>query len=201
MPPRAAHRCETERVSQPHSHSPGPLADASVRPARPSDAPAIGLVQSVVWQQTYAGVLDPDIVALFEPGQLTPIWRQALADSPSPAHTVMVACAGDQVVGFSALGPATDADSGLPAESGEVTELCVHPDARLQGHGSRLLNASADTLRAGRFAALACWVRAHDEGTRAFLATGGLEPDGAWRERVVGPAGQTLGEVRVLAAL
>lgn len=188
-------------MSQPHTHSPGPLADASVRTARPGDAPAIGLVQSFVWRQAYAGVLDEDVVAAFEAQRFAAVWRQALQDPPSPAHRVMVGCAGEQVVGLAALSPATDADSGLPDQAGEVLELCVHPEARRQGHGSRLLNAAADTLRATNHTALVCWVRAQDEAARAFLATGGLEPDGAWRERVVGPHGQQLREVRLLADL
>jgi hypothetical protein len=35
----------------PSSHSPGPLADASVRVARETDTPAVGLVQAVVWRE------------------------------------------------------------------------------------------------------------------------------------------------------
>lgn len=188
-------------MSHPHTHSPGPLADASVHTARPSDAPAIGLVQSVVWQQAYAGVLPAEVVETFAAAAFAGVWRQSLQQPPTPAHRVMVGCAGDQVVGLVALGPAPEEEAGLPERCGQVLEMSVHPDARRQGHGSRLLNAAGDTLRAHDHTSLACWVRADDEPTRAFLATGGLEPDGAWRERVVGPQGQTLREIRVLAAL
>ncbi|MEO7130943.1 MAG: hypothetical protein ABIZ07_06170, partial [Dermatophilaceae bacterium] len=38
----------------PHSHEPGPLADASVRLAKVADAPAVGIVQSVIMRQSYA---------------------------------------------------------------------------------------------------------------------------------------------------
>ena len=40
---------------------------------------------------------------------------------------------------------------------------------------------------------------ASDEGTRAFLVQAGLAPDGAWRDRVVSPDGDTAREVRLVA--
>ena len=81
----------------------------------------------------------------------------------------------------------------------------VHPEARHQGHGSRLLNAAVDTLRAGdaaeELATVATWVPAGAEGTRAFLQVAGFAPDGAWRERVVDDEGGTVREVRLVATL
>ncbi len=188
-------------MSHPHTHSPGPTADASVRTARPSDAPAIGLVQATVFRDTYAAVLGQEALDQFEGPRFATVWRRSLEHPPTPAHRALVACAGDQVVGLAALGPAQDVDPGLPASAGEILVLGVHPDARRQGHGSRLLNACADTLRAHDHTALVTWVPAGDEAGRAFLATGGLQPDGAWRERVIGPDGQTLREIRVVADL
>lgn len=188
-------------MSHPHTHSPGPTADASVRTARATDAPAIGLVQATVFRDTYAAVLEPEALEQFEGPRFATVWRRSLEHPPTPAHRALVACAGDQVVGLAALGPAQDADPGLPEGSGEILVLLVHPDARRQGHGSRLLNASADTLRAHDHTAVVTWVPAGDEATRAFLSTGGLHPDGAWRERVTGPGGETLREIRVVADL
>jgi ribosomal protein S18 acetylase RimI-like enzyme len=192
---------DTGRVSHHPPHSPGPTADASVRTARPTDAPAMGLVQATVFRDTYAEVLAQEALEQFEGPRFATVWRRSLEHPPTPAHRALVACAGDQVVGLAALGPAQDQDAALPVRAGELLVLAVHPDARRQGHGSRLLNASADTLRAHDHAAVLAWVPAGAEATRAFLATGGLQPDGAWRERVTGPGGQTLREVRVVADL
>ena len=44
-------------------------------------------------------------------------------------------------------------------------------------------------------------VLADDEATRAFLVASGLGPDGAYRDRVVSPDGDTLREVRLVASL
>ncbi|MGL5849305.1 MAG: GNAT family N-acetyltransferase [Phycicoccus sp.] len=182
-----------------HDHASGPTADASVRAARPNDAPAVGLVQAVVFRETYAGRLQDDVLAAFEPESFARVWRDSLAAPPAGVHRLLVACAGDQVVGVVAVGPSQDPDSG-PAQ-GEVTLLAVHPDARRQGHGSRLLNAAVDVLREAGAEIVAAWLLADDEGGRAFLGSSGLAPDAAYRDRVVADDGSTLREVRLTARL
>ena len=182
-----------------HSHSPGPTADASVRTAKPTDAPAVGVVQAAVWTQAYAGRLPDDVVALFEAPAFAKAWRQSLEKPPEGVHRLLVARAGEQVVGFAAIGPSQDPDAGQA--TGEVTAIGVHPGARRMGHGSRLLNACVDTLRGAGAEDLSTWVLADDEATRAFLVASGLGPDGAFRDRVVSPDGDTLREVRLVASL
>lgn len=183
----------------PHEHGSGPVADASVRIAKPTDAPAVGVVQSAVWTQAYAGRVPDDVVALFEAPAFAKAWRESLEHPPAGVHRLLVARAGEQVVGFAAVGPSQDPDAG-PAQ-GEITALGVHPGARRQGHGSRLLNACVDTLRGAGADDLAVWVLSDDEATRAFLNQSGLGPDGAYRDRVVSPDGDTLREVRLVASL
>lgn len=186
-------------MSHDHSHEPGPVADASVRVAKPTDAPAVGVVQSAVWTQAYAGRVPDEVVSLFEAPAFAKAWRQSLEKPPEGVHRLLVARAGEQVVGFAAIGPSQDPDSG-PAR-GEVTAIGVHPGARRLGHGSRLLNACVDTLRGAGAEDVAIWVLADDEDTRAFLVASGLGPDGAFRDRVVSPDGDTLREVRLVASL
>ena len=183
----------------PHDHGPEPtpLADASVRRARPNDVPAIGMVQATVFREAYAGRVPDDIVSLFEPDAFARSWRDSLAAPPEGVHRLLVACAGDQVVGLAAIGPSQDPDAGTAA--GEVTVLAVHPDARRQGHGSRLLNASVDLLAEAGAESVTLWLLTDDERTRAFLAASGFAPDGAFRDRVVSPDGATLREVRLTA--
>lgn len=190
----------TSSHSHEHGHAPGPLADASVRTARVSDAPAVGLVQAAVWREAYAGMLPQQVLDHFEASRFASVWRRSLQEPPSTVHRLLVACAGEQVVGFAAIGPA-DPEPGVPEGAGEVLVLGVHPEAQHDGHGSRLLNAAADTLRANDRTAILSWLPAEDERARAFAARAGLEADGAWRERVVGPEGQRLREVRVQALL
>ena len=205
-----------EQTPHPHDHSPehahghghdhgsdhgsdrGPVADASVRVARVSDAPAVGLVQAVVYREAYAGTLPDEVVAQFEPRAFTNAWRESLTHSPSRDHLLLVACAGEQVVGLAAVGPSTDPDG---QEAAELLVLAVHPEARRQGHGSRLLHAAVDTARGRDRQVLAAWVLAGDDRTRAFLTAAGLETDGAHRERVIDADGTTAREVRLSAGL
>jgi ribosomal protein S18 acetylase RimI-like enzyme len=182
-----------------HGTSRGPLVDASVRVARDSDAPAVGLVQAAVWREAYAGVLDADVIAAFDAQQFARIWRDSLANPPAGVYRLLVACAGDQVVGFAAIGPSQDPDAGQA--TGEVLALGVHPEARRQGHGSRLLNACVDTLRDAGAEAVHAWVLLEDAVSRVFLEGAGLLPDGAFRDRVVSPSGGTAREVRLGADL
>lgn len=215
-----ADRCETGPVTHQHPHPPEhghthrqpqpvevtsrppvPMADASVRTGRASDAPAVGLVQATVWRDMYADVVPPEVLEEFDPDRFGTLWRKSLTEPPTPLHRLLVGCAGDQVVGFAAIGPADAQEPGIPEDAGELLVLAVHPDARRVGHGSRLLNAAADTLRANDRSSLLTWLPATDEQARQFAEQSGLHPDGAWRERVVGPDGQTAREIRVQAEL
>ncbi|OLT15288.1 GNAT family N-acetyltransferase [Serinicoccus sp. CNJ-927] len=184
-----------------HPHEQAPAADASVRTARPNDAPAVGLVQAFVWHQEYADVLDPEVLEALTGPRFASAWRQSLEHPPSPRHRLLVACAGPQVTGYVAVGPAEE-EPGLPeGTSALLLDGGVHPEARRAGHGSRLLNAAVDTLRAAHdeLEAVATWVLAEAEVTRGFLQAAGFEPDGAWRDRVVADDGRTVREVRLVA--
>jgi ribosomal protein S18 acetylase RimI-like enzyme len=180
-------------------HERGPVADASVRVARASDAPAVGFVQAVVFREAYAAALAPEVLATFEPRAFANAWRATLEGEQSRDGVLLVACAGEQVVGFAAVGASDDADA--DAGTAELIVLGVHPDARRQGHGSRLLHAVVDTARARGRSELGAWLLASDEDTRAFLTAAGMVADGAHRERVVTPDGGTAGELRLSAVL
>ncbi|HEV7146443.1 MAG TPA: GNAT family N-acetyltransferase [Pedococcus sp.] len=200
LPPDPSHdHASHDHASHDHSQQRGPLADASVRLARQSDAPAVGIVQAVVWREAYAEVIPVQALETFEPQAFGNVWRRSLENPPPGVHRLLVACAGDQVVGFAAIGPSQDPDTS--PETGELTALGVHPHARRAGHGSRLLNAAVDTLRGAGATAMSTWVLAADEGTRAFLTQSGLAPDSAFRDRVVSPDGDTAREVRLVASL
>jgi len=193
-----AHDHDHHNHEQDHARS-GPIADASVRIARPNDAAAVGLVQAAVWRAAFGQVLAQEVIDRFDESSFARVWRDSLKTPPSPRHLLLVGCAGEQIVGFAAVGPSTDADA--TPTSGEVLALGVHPDARRTGHGSRLLNAAVDTLRGKGFETMSAWLLAHDEDTRAFLAAAGLSPDGAYRDRVVDADGTVVREVRLTADL
>ncbi len=175
----------------------------SVRPARATDAEGAAAAQLAAWRadrELPGRVLDElDDEALAEQ------WSAAAVRPPSARHRVLVAvegsAEGELVVGVAATGPAADPDRDA-ATDGDLIALAVHPDYRGRGHGSRLLQAAADTLTAASFTAAYAWVESHDDAGRAFLVSSGWAPDGAHRTLDLDGTGEvTLTEVRLHTSL
>lgn len=160
---------------------PRPHADVSVRVADAGDAWAIAAVQVAAWRQGYAGLLPAELVASFDVEAFAEGWQQSLARPADARNRVLVALERVVVRGFAVTGPSPDPDSD-PIADGEVVDLVVLPDHTRLGHGSRLLHAAVDTLRADRFTRATTWVLSTDDVRRRFLADSGWEPDGAARE-------------------
>lgn len=185
----------------------GPGADATVRPAVPSDAPAVGAIHLRAWSSPPT-VLPAGVLAGLDQEALTAAWRVAVTAPPSPRHRLLVATATDVVTGFAALSPAEDPDT-TPVDA-EVLALEVDPAHRGVGHGSRLLNAVADTARELGFHRLFAWVPEPDTDRAAFLTGAGAVLDGARRVRGTDDPGSEAGpsdpvtdwvEVRLVADL
>ncbi len=166
-----------------------PTADHSVRTAWADDAPAIAELQAVAWRETYGAVL-PERVLDLDVDQAAAAWRSSLVAPPDARHRVLVALDRNRVVGFAVTGPATDPDCD-PVADAEVAELVVSADARHQGHGSRLLHAVVDTLRADRFTRAVAWLVSTDDTRREFLEASGWAPDTAHRELDLDGTGTT----------
>jgi GNAT superfamily N-acetyltransferase len=175
--------------------------DAGVRAARAADAEALGAIHAKAWQASYADLLPDRADAALAPQSLAQSWRSAVTEPPSRAHRVLVATSGPDVVGFAALAPSADADSD-PSTQADLLVLVVDPDHVRQGHGSRLLNASADTLRDNGFTMLRTWIPEADADRRRFLQGAGFVLDGATRLLdAAGDGTTTVRELRLSAAL
>lgn len=162
-------------------------ADLSVRLAWADDAPAIADIQVGVWETTYAG--PPD--ALPTRDEVADLWRRSLKAPGDARNRVLVALDRATVRGFVVCQPAGDPDCD-PVTDAEISEIGVHPEARRQGHGSRLLQAAVDTVRADRFTRAVCWLVVGDDRLRAFLTGAGWAPDGAHRTLDLDGTGATL---------
>ncbi|WUU20127.1 GNAT family N-acetyltransferase [Kribbella sp. NBC_00662] len=158
-----------------------PVAETSVRLALPAEANEIGEIQVAAWRSAYAGLLPADVLADLNPAQFAAQWRAALLAPGEARNRVMVALAGRTLVGFAAITPSDDPDAD-PQRDAVIAELAVEPDATRAGHGSRLLNAVVDTIRADGFSRLTVWVNSTDDVLRAFYTEAGWAPDGAHRE-------------------
>ncbi len=167
----------------------GPTADVSCRVAWADDAPAIARVQ-LTSRRTDLGGLLPDEVLDVTPEVAVEAWRETLTRPADGRVRVLVALERNRVTGFVITCPALDPDCD-PVADAELMELTVDPEARGQGHGSRLLQAAADTMVADRFRRAVLWATADDDALRGFLDGAGWAADGAHRELDLDGSGAT----------
>jgi GNAT superfamily N-acetyltransferase len=155
-------------------------SDVSCRVAWADDAPAIAAVQVRAWRASYADLLPAELLADLDVDELAAGWSASLTNPPDARNRVLVALERNLVTGFALTGPATDPDCD-PLSVGEVTDLTVDSHQRHAGHGSRLMQACVDTLKADRFTRAVVWLAAADDDARRFWAEAGWAPDGAHR--------------------
>ncbi|WP_350276959.1 GNAT family N-acetyltransferase [Kribbella sp. HUAS MG21] len=172
---------EPANLSELTGSSETPVAETSVRLALPAEANAIGEIQVAAWRASYAGLLPADVLADLDAAQFAAQWRAALIAPGEARNRVMVALAGRELVGFAAITPSDDPDADQQRDA-LIAELAVRPEATRAGHGSRLLNAVVDTVRADGFSRVTVWVNSTDDVLRAFYTEAGWAPDGAHRE-------------------
>lgn len=172
------------------------MADRSVRMAWADDAAAIGALQARAWRRSYAEVLPDALLAKVDPDGFAAAWRQAISVPPSARHRVLAALEQNTVVGFAATAPSEDPDAEPP--DGDVVAFHVDPDALGAGHGSRLVAAVVDTMRADGFTRARIWLVAGDDAVRGFLEPAGWAADGAHRSLdLTGDGTATLRQIRL----
>ena len=159
----------------------GPTADVSVRIGWADDAAGIAEVQVRAWRTEYDGVLPAEVLDRLDPGEFAGAWHASLSAPRDARNRVLVALERNTIRGFAVTAPASDPDTD-PVSDGEVRELTVDPDQTRHGHGSRLVHAAVDTLRADKFSRAVTWLTSTDDVRRAFLTESGWAPDGAHRE-------------------
>lgn len=166
----------------PTSSERAPIAD-SVRLAWPAEADSIAALQRRAWGER-PGRVGQLLLAGITLRAMADSWRSAVLRPPDARCRVLVAVADARVVGFATTVPGTDPDL-QGSQTGELGEFEVDPQARGRGHGSRLLNACVDTLRADGFDRAVCWVEVTDDVRQLFFTDSGWAADGGWRE--IGP--------------
>lgn len=147
-------------------------ADVSVRPAVDGDESAVTDVQVSAWRA--AGLLGDAVVDSLDTARMRERWGAAIDAPPAPGFAVLVAMDGPHVVGFAAVAP------------GQILSLEVEPGHQRAGHGSRLLAAAVDRLRADGATEIVTWALEGDIPRETFLASAGLGTDGLTRTLATG---------------
>ena len=164
-------------------------ADVSVRPARPTDAPAIARVQGTTWRTAYRAVLPAAVLDDWDDDAVTDSWEAAITAPPGPRHRVLVAVERDEVVGFAAVAPV----EGDP-DVAELGTLLVEPRWGRRGHGSRLLAAVTDLAAADGVTRVQAWLLESDRASANLLESSGWAQEG-WA-RTLDTGGEPLRELR-----
>ena len=177
------------------------MADVSVRPASGQDAAEIGRLQNDTWQLAYRQVLPAEILITLDADRFAASWQAAIARPPTPAHHVLVAVEGEQLVGFVAFGPDPDRQPNdpEPEHTAAIGTLLVEPRWGRRGHGSRLLAAVSDIAHAEGINRLVAWVPVADTASLEFYRSAGWAADGLQRNLDTGAG--TVAELRLHTAL
>jgi GNAT superfamily N-acetyltransferase len=166
------------------------MALGFVRPARPGDAEDIARIQLTTWRTAYRRMFPPHVLANLDEAYLARGWTEAITETPSPRHRVLIAVEQGEststTVGFAAGGPPDDQalapdEEPLADDVAAITDLLIEPRWGRRGHGSRLLAASVDLWREDGFKSAVAWVYDADAAMRKFFTSTGWEPDGVTR--------------------
>jgi GNAT superfamily N-acetyltransferase len=166
------------------------MALGFVRPARPGDAEDIARIQLTTWRTAYRRMFPPHVLANLDEAYLARGWTEAITETPSPRHRVLIAVEQGETtsttVGFAAGGPPDEQalapdEEPLGDDVAAVTDLLIEPRWGRRGHGSRLLAASVDLWREDGFKSAVAWVYDADAAMRKFFTSTGWEPDGVTR--------------------
>ncbi|MBC9224783.1 GNAT family N-acetyltransferase [Aeromicrobium sp. 636] len=156
-------------------------ADVSVRLAWPDDGARIAAVQRAHWLRSYGDLVDPAELEALDETVMTARWTQLISAPRDARMRTLVALERATLRGFALVHPCHDPDADQVRDA-EIGEFVVDADHRSLGHGSRLLHACVDTVRADSFERAVWWVSPTDDELRAWLKESGWEPDGAHRE-------------------
>jgi len=170
----------------------GAWVQVEVRPAVVADAPAMGRVHVLSWQAAYQSLMPQDYLDGLDVDQRAEHWRRAVS-RPREHAPLLVAVAGDELVGFSGFGPVRDGDP-KPPTVGELYGIDVHPDQWGRGIGRALLAAALTGLADHGYRSAVLWVLPGNRRARAVYEHYGWRHDGVNRTAEV--FGVTVPEIR-----
>lgn len=149
-----------------------------IREPRPDDAEALAMIHVAAWQAGYAGQMPADYLAGLSNDMERRIssWREQRLAEAGVRHLVAEDDESGELYGFIAFGACRDED--VPATTGEIWAINLHPSAWGKGIGSELFQAGVDGLRDEGFQDAVLWVLDTNERARRFYERHGWRADG-----------------------
>jgi GNAT superfamily N-acetyltransferase len=148
-----------------------------VRRAEIGDAAAIALVVVESWRVAYRGLIPQDYLDQLDPQARREAWARGLAQAQWPRSGVLVAEAGDGVVGFVYIGPSPDEDRG--PTTGALGAFYAVPAVWGTGVGRALMAEAMTRLSEAGFTEATLWVLDTNARARRFYEAAGWRLDGA----------------------
>ena len=158
------------------------IGSTHIRPAKQSDADAMGHIYVESWRKAYQGILPRSYLAGLRADKAAHAVHRALMD---PLTLCLMAEGRQGALGYISAGPERGRD---PIYGSELYELYLLPEAQRQGLGRRLLAHMAQRLHDAHFYTLLVWVLARNPNRRFYEKCGGMY----LRTKSIIHAGQTL---------
>ncbi len=170
----------------PDTQAPKPLTATTeepleIRSPRIGDAAGAAAVHHRSWVATHTPLVGTDEAARFTLAERITHWQSLLGSQPTN-WGALVAIRSEAVIGLVEWELGVDADTSF----GEIHAIHVALEARGQGVGRRLLNASVGALRAHGLRRTILWVVEGNSPARAFYEGHGWTHDGTRLERPLG---------------
>ena len=148
----------------------------TIREAVAADAAGIADVHVRSWQVAYRGLIDQGFLDRLSYAEHLSMWQHRF-EAADPELHVLVAEAGDEVVGFSSFGPSKDDDAGV--STAEVYAIYLASEWFGAGVGPRLLARVVEALGELGFRDSTLWVLELNGRARRFYEVAGWRWDGA----------------------
>jgi ribosomal protein S18 acetylase RimI-like enzyme len=162
---------------------------ATIRLAKPEDAPGIGKVQVDSWRSSYKGLVADDFLAALSYQRRTQVWSQNLSNPQNTGFLYVAETRPGDMVGFVAAGPEREGD---PTYRGELYAIYLLQQAQGQGLGRKLVDIVMRELCERGFSAMLLWVLKDNRPARKFYEALGGE---YLREKPIEIGSQVLIEV------
>lgn len=153
----------------------------TIRPARDSDLPAVGTLHQRSRTAAYSGFVPAADLAAVPAASMVDYWVERWRYERD-THRLTVATDGDEVIGFTYLGPDGEPDTGI------LHAIHVDPDAQGRGVGRALMADALTALAHRGWKRAVLWVLADNAHARRFYERRGWSPDGERRNEYIGSA-------------
>lgn len=154
-----------------------------IRAGEPGDAAAVAALHALSRGVTYRGIIPARTLRAMT-HEVHSGWAERLAREAG-THRLYLAETAGELRGFSYLGPGDEIER-VPAGTGVLYAIHVHPDVQGTGVGSAMMDRCLRTFAGWRCRSAILWVLAANVRARQFYERTGWRPDGTVRESPIG---------------